>query len=211
MPISHLRKEYSQASLSEQDAALDPMAQFAAWFDDALAAQLPDPNTMTLATCGADGQPSARIVLLKGFGPQGFTWFTNYQSRKAYQLEDNARASLLFYWSELERQVSVEGSVVRLPDEDNDAYFLKRPVSSRLGAIASAQSQPVSDRATLEAKFAHAATTYGDTPPRPPHWGGYRMLPERIEFWQGRCSRLHDRLVYTLHPNGQWLRERLQP
>lgn len=211
MSIAQLRKDYSRASLSEQDASPDPIVQFSIWLDEACKAELPDPNAMSVASVGADGRPSSRILLIKGVDQRGFTWFTNYASRKGRQLDVNPHAALLFYWPELERQVSIEGRVERIPAAESDAYFDSRPLKSRLGAIASAQSEPIADRALLDARFAAAQQTFGDAPPRPANWGGYRLAPERIEFWQGGSGRLHDRLLYTLQPDGQWQRERLQP
>jgi pyridoxamine 5'-phosphate oxidase len=212
MPIASLRQEYSRASLLEQDAASDPFDQFGKWFDEARKAELPDPNAMTLATVDEDGQPSARIVLLKGFDRDGFLWFTNYHSRKGHALQAQPRAALLFYWQQLERQVSIEGRVERISAAESEAYFMSRPRASRIGALASEQSAPIAGREQLDAKFAAAVARVGDDEPmRPAQWGGYRLTPHRIEFWQGRSSRLHDRLVYTLAADQGWLRERLQP
>lgn len=211
MSIAHLRSEYLRASLSEEEALADPLDQFALWFEEARGAGLADPNAMTVSTAAPDGRPSARVVLLKEFDRRGFTWFTNYQSRKGEQLGANPHAVLLFYWGALERQVSIEGRVERVAASESDAYFAVRPLASRVGAIASNQSRPVGGRAQLEAQYAEAARTCGNAPARPAHWGGYRLAPERIEFWQGRSSRLHDRLLYCLQPGGEWRRERLQP
>lgn len=211
MPIAHLRKEYRRASLCEQDSAADPMAQFGRWFDEARQAELPEMNAMSVSTVGANGRPSSRVLLIKGFDARGFTWFTNYGSRKGRELEGNPYAVLLFYWAGLERQVCIEGKVDKVPEAESDAYFASRPLASRLGAIASAQSQPIGDRGQLDAKFAQAEVTCGGEPQRPAQWGGYRLAPDRIEFWQGRSSRLHDRLLYTLQADGGWKRERLQP
>lgn len=211
MTIAHLRKEYVRASLSEHDSAADPIAQFGRWFDDARVAELPDMNAMTLSTVGPGGRPSSRILLVKGFDERGFTWFTNYGSRKGRELEANPHAVMLFWWTGLERQVCIEGRVEKVPAAESDAYFASRPPASQLGAIASAQSQPIASRALLDARFAELETSCGGAPARPGHWGGYRLVPDRIEFWQGRSSRLHDRLLYTLQPGGTWQRERLQP
>ncbi|TFW10607.1 pyridoxamine 5'-phosphate oxidase [Oxalobacteraceae bacterium OM1] len=211
MSIADLRKDYSRASLTETDVLPHPVDQFAKWFDEALAAQVPEANAMTLATVNAEGRPSARIVLIKEFDRRGFTWFTNYASRKGNELAQRPHAALLFYWIELERQVRIEGRVERISAAESDAYFHSRPLPSRIGALASQQSRSVADRTVLEAQVAAAEEQYGDHPPRPEHWGGYRLVPDYLEFWQGRPSRLHDRIVYRLQPDGSWQRERLQP
>ncbi|MDN7862583.1 pyridoxamine 5'-phosphate oxidase [Burkholderia multivorans] len=211
--LADLRINYSRASLDEADAAPDPFAQFDRWFNEALAAKLPEPNTMTLATVGADGRPSARIVLVKGVDERGFVFFTNYESRKGRDLAARPYAALLFYWIELERQVRIEGRVEKTSAEESDRYFASRPVGSRIGAWASEQSAVIDSRATLEAREKAFSERYGDDPPRPPHWGGYRVVPDTLEFWQGRPSRLHDRLVYTRDaaaPHG-WTISRLSP
>jgi pyridoxamine 5'-phosphate oxidase len=211
MSIANLRKDYSHATLDEVDVSPDPIEQFLIWFQQALQAGIPEANAMSVATVGADGRPSSRILLIKDVNQNGFTWFTNYASRKGRELQANPYAALLFHWIGLERQVRIEGRVERLPDEQNDAYFHSRPLKSRLGAIASAQSEPIADRALLEQRFAQVEAEYGDHPVRPAHWGGYRLRPDRVEFWQGRPSRLHDRILYTLGADGSWRRERLQP
>ncbi|MEB0134907.1 pyridoxamine 5'-phosphate oxidase [Actimicrobium sp. CCC2.4] len=211
MSIADLRKDYSQSSLSRADVLDDPIRQFGKWFDEALAAQVPEPNAMSLATVAADGRPSSRIVLIKEFDARGFVWFTNYGSRKGQELQHNGHAALLFHWVELERQVRIEGRVERITDEDNDAYFNSRPLMSRIGAIASAQSEPVASRRELEARFSAAEVASGPAPARPAHWGGYRLVPDYLEFWQGRPSRLHDRIAYQQLSDGNWERERLQP
>lgn len=211
MSIAAIRTDYTQASLSEADTDADPIVQFANWFEQALVAQIREPNAMGVSTVSADGHPSSRILLVKDFDHRGFTWFTNYESRKGEQLANNRYASLLFHWLELERQVRIEGCVERVSEEESDAYFNSRPVKSRLSAIASAQSRPVADRDELERKYAQAEAKYGDHPPRPVHWGGYRLIPDYVEFWQGRASRLHDRIAYTRDVNGNWTRRRLQP
>lgn len=211
MSIANLRKDYSHASLSENEVSADPISQFTKWFDEAIMAKVPEPNAMSLATVGADQRPSSRIVLIKEFDQRGFTWYTNYASRKGKQLQANPHAALLFHWVELERQVRIEGSVTQVPAPESDAYFNSRPLGSRIGAIASEQSEPVTDRAALEEKFVRSEQEQGDHPQRPQHWGGYRLIPDRIEFWQGRRSRLHDRIVYVLEAEGCWLRQRLQP
>jgi pyridoxamine 5'-phosphate oxidase len=211
MSIADLRKDYSQASLSRADVLDDPIAQFEKWFDEALVAHRPEPNSMSVATVAADGRPSSRIVLIKQVDQRGFVWFTNYASRKGQELQHNSHAALLFHWVELERQVRIEGRVERISDEDNDAYFNSRPLMSRLGAIASAQSEPIASRQALEDQFSAAELTSGSAPARPAHWGGFRLVPDYLEFWQGRQSRLHDRIAYQQQPGGHWERERLQP
>jgi len=211
MSISDLRKEYSQASLMKADTLADPVAQFGKWLDEALAAEVPEPTAMSLATVNVDGRPSSRIVLLKQFDGAGFVWYTNYASRKGHDLQGNAHAALLFHWVELERQVRIEGKVVPIPAAESDAYFNSRPLGSRLGAIASAQSESIADRAALERRFIAAEAEQGLQPVRPAHWGGYRLEPNYLEFWQGRRSRLHDRIAYHHQPLAGWMRERLQP
>ncbi|MGR3909341.1 pyridoxamine 5'-phosphate oxidase [Burkholderia sp. SR8] len=211
--LADLRINYSRASLDEADAAPDPFAQFDRWFKEALAAKLPEPNTMTLATVGADGRPSARIVLIKGVDERGFVFFTNYESRKGRDLAAHPHAALLFYWIELERQVRIEGRIEKTSADESDRYFASRPLGSRIGAWASEQSAVIDSRATLEAREQAVAERYGENPPRPPHWGGYRVVPDAIEFWQGRPSRLHDRLLYTRDASAAsgWSISRLSP
>ena len=211
MSIADLRKEYSHASLSESDVLADPIAQFAKWFEEAQNAQIAEPNAMGVATVGADGRPSSRILLIKDFDARGFCWYTNYASRKGHELAQNPHAALLFHWVELERQVRIEGRVERLPAAESEAYFHSRPLASRIGALASEQSQPIASREALEARYAAAQGAHGTTPPRPEHWGGFRLDPETIEFWQGRRSRLHDRIVYQRQQDGSWAHHRLQP
>jgi len=211
--LADLRINYSRASLDEADAAPSPFAQFDRWFKEALAAKLPEPNTMTLATVGDDGRPSARIVLIKAVDDRGFVFFTNYESRKGRDLDANPHAALLFYWIELERQVRIEGHIEKTTEEESDRYFASRPLGSRIGAWASEQSTVIDSRATLEAREKDVSARFGDNPPRPPHWGGYRLVPDSLEFWQGRPSRLHDRLHYTRDdtaPHG-WTISRLSP
>lgn len=205
-----MRNEYMRASLDEADAAADPFAQFQRWFDEAVRAELPTPNAMTLATVAADGTPGARIVLLKGADPQGFVFYTNYQSRKGQELAANPRAVLVFHWIELEREVRIEGAVEKTSAAESDAYFSSRPLGSRHAAIASPQSTVVANRAALETRFAEVAKNQGDQPVRPAHWGGYRLNPILVEFWQGRPNRLHDRLLYT-RSNERWSISRLAP
>jgi pyridoxamine 5'-phosphate oxidase len=210
LSIAALRRDYRGESLNESDLAADPFTQFQRWFDEALRAELPMPNAMTLATAGADGSPSARIVLLKGFDAEGFVFYTNYLSRKGRELAANPRAALVFHWTDLEREVRIEGGVEKVTAAESDEYFASRPLPSRHAAIASPQSEVVASRAVLEADFAAAGAAHGDTAPRPAHWGGYRVKPASVEFWQGRPSRLHDRLLYTLQ-DGHWLLCRLAP
>jgi len=186
------------------------MRQFERWFEDALRAKLPLPNAMTLATVSRDGAPAARVVLLKGVERGGFVFYTNYRSRKGREIDERAQACLVFMWSELERQVRITGRVEKVDAADSDAYFVTRPVGSRLSAWASEQSEKVASRALLEKAMAEAKARYGDSPPRPAHWGGYRVTPAEIEFWQGRADRLHDRLLYTVSA-GSWKIERLAP
>ncbi len=205
------RKDYAQAGLHETDVVANPISQFERWFADATAAQLPEPYAMTLATVDANGRPSARIVLLRGVDPRGFVFFTNYTSRKGQALAVNPYAALIFYWPELERQVRIEGRVSKIDEPESDAYFHSRPQASQLGAWASPQSQPIADRAVLTHRLAVLTTQYGnELPPRPEFWGGYRVEPDVMEFWQGRPSRLHDRILYTM-VDGVWQIGRLAP
>jgi len=210
MNLASLRQEYMRAGLSESDADRDPMRQFERWFEEALAAKLPLPNAMTLATVSRDGAPAARVVLLKGVERGGFVFFTNYRSRKARELDALPKACLVFMWSDLERQVRITGTVEKVDTADSDAYFVTRPLGARHSAWASEQSAKVASRGVLESAMAEAKARYGDSPPRPPHWGGYRLMPAELEFWQGRADRLHDRLLYT-RDAGAWKIERLAP
>ncbi len=211
MDASNLRKEHTSAGLDKADVDHDPVVQFHTWFQNAIDAGLHEPNAMILATATTDGKPSARTVLLKGYDEQGFVFYTNYEGRKAGELETNPRCALLFYWGELERQVRVEGIGSRISEQESDEYFASRPRGSQLGAWASQQSRVVDGRRSLEQKLHSLQAEYEDREvPRPPFWGGYRVEPEAIEFWQGRESRLHDRLVYH-REDGAWRIERLQP
>ncbi|WP_377702158.1 pyridoxamine 5'-phosphate oxidase [Pseudoduganella sp. UC29_71] len=209
--LADLRLDYGRASLDEADTLDHPVDQFAKWFDEAMKAEVFEANAMSVATVGADGKPSSRIVLIKQYDQRGFTWYTNYESQKGHQLAQNPHAALLFFWRELERQVRIEGRVEKTSAEDSDAYFYSRPVKSQLAAVASQQSERIASRAEMEANFAAVEAASGGQPQRPPHWGGYRLVPERVEFWQGRRSRFHDRIVYTLQADGSWKKERLQP
>lgn len=209
--IADLRKSYERAELSEDASQDDPLKQFDQWLHEAIAAEVPEPNAMTVATVGSNLRPSTRVVLIKGYDERGIVWFTNYESQKGLELAGNPFAALQFHWVELERVVRIEGRVEKISVFESDEYFLSRPLDSRIGAWASPQSQVISGRGVLVANAARYAAQFLLQPPRPPHWGGYRLLPDGWQFWQGRKSRLHDRLRYT--PDGQqgWVRERLAP
>ena len=209
--IADLRKSYERAELSEQASLADPLQQFDQWLKQALSGELPEPNAMTLATVSSDMRPSTRVVLIKGYDERGIVWYTNYESRKGHELAGNPFAALQFHWVELERVVRIEGVVEKVSAEESDAYYHSRPLDSRLGAWASPQSEVISGRGVLVANAAKYAAQFLLQPPRPPHWGGYRLKPDNWQFWQGRKSRLHDRLRYTLAADGQWVRERLAP
>jgi pyridoxamine 5'-phosphate oxidase len=210
--IDDRRKNYQRFNLCEDDITPDPIAQFRAWFDEAALSEVPEVNAMALATATADGRPSVRMVLLRGFDERGFCFFTNYESRKAQELEDNPRAALVMFWHELERQVRIEGRIERVSEDESDRYFHGRPPGSRIGAWASPQSRVINSRDALEARYAEVESRYPDGAiPRPANWGGYRVIPDAIEFWQGRPNRLHDRLLYSRRPDGGWTIERLAP
>ena len=214
--LQHLRKSYERAELSESDSHADPLKQFALWLGQAISGQVPEPNAMTVATVASNLRPSTRVVLIKGYDERGIVWYTNYDSRKGEELAGNPYAALQFHWVELERVVRIEGVVEKVSAEESDAYYKSRPLDSRIGAWASPQSQVIPNRGVLVANAAKYGaqflpTMFKDGPPRPPHWGGYRLKPDNWQFWQGRKSRLHDRLRYTLDPQGGWIRERLAP
>ena len=209
--IADLRKSYERAELNEEASQADPLQQFDQWLKEAIASEVPEPNAMTLATVAADGRPSTRVVLVKGYDARGIVWYTNYDSRKGRELAVNSFAALQFHWVSLECLVRIEGRVEKVPAEESDAYFHSRPLDSRIGAWASPQSEVISGRSVLVANAAKYGAKFLLQPPRPPHWGGYRLQPDSWQFWQGRKSRLHDRLRYTLQEGGGWLRERLAP
>lgn len=210
MNIADLRKSYEKAELSEQASHALPLQQFDQWFNEALKSEVPEPNAMTVATVSSDMRPSTRVVLIKDFDERGIVWYTNYASRKGQELAGNPFAALQFHWVELERVVRIEGRVEKVSDDESDTYFKSRPLDSRIGAWASPQSQVIHSRSVLVTNAAKYGAQFLLQPPRPPHWGGYRLVPDRWEFWQGRKSRLHDRLRYRLEA-GQWVRERLAP
>ncbi len=209
--LSDLRKSYERSELSEDASHADPLRQFEQWLQEAISCEVPEPNAMTLATVASNLRPSTRVVLIKGYDERGITWYTNYDSRKGNELAGNPYAALQFHWVEMERLVRIEGRVDKVSDLESDEYFHSRPLDSRIGAWASPQSQVISGRTVLVANAARYGAKFLLQPPRPPHWGGYRLRPDSWQFWQGRKSRLHDRLRYTLTPEKSWLRERLAP
>ncbi|MFZ9296854.1 MAG: pyridoxamine 5'-phosphate oxidase [Hylemonella sp.] len=209
--ISDLRKSYERAELGEDASHPNPLQQFDQWLQEAIRAEIPEPNAMTLASVGSDLRPSTRVVLIKGYDERGIVWYSNYETRKGRELDGNPNAAWQFHWVELERVVRIEGRVGLASAEESDAYYASRPLDSRIGAWASPQSQVIANRGVLVANAARYAAQYLLNPPRPPHWGGFRLVPERWEFWQGRKSRLHDRLRYTLTSDNNWVRERLAP
>ncbi len=209
--LADLRKSYERAELSEDASRADPLQQFDQWLSEAIAAEVPEPNAMTLATVASNLRPSTRVVLIKGYDERGIVWFTNYESRKGQELSGNPYAALQFHWALLERVVRIEGLVEKVSDAESDSYFNSRPLDSRIGAWASPQSRVIAGRSVLVANAARYGAQFLLRPPRPPHWGGFRLQPDRWEFWQGRKSRLHDRLRYTKESNQRWLRERLAP
>lgn len=209
--VADIRTEYRRASLSEEDVNDDPLTQFRQWFDEAVSAKVAEVNAMSLATVNEQGRPSSRIVLIKDMDQRGFTWFTHYTSRKGEELATRPYGALLFFWPELERQVRIEGRVEKISGADSDAYFHSRPISSQHGALASNQSKPIANREQLEHRISEIAHQYGDVVPRPPTWGGFRLVPAYFEFWQGRPSRLHDRIAFIQNAEGGWMKNRLQP
>ncbi len=211
MNLADLRKSYERAELDETASDPNPRLQFERWLNEAISAELPEPNAMTLATVGSDGRPSTRVVLIKGCDERGIVWYTNYDSRKGRELNNQPLAALQFHWVELERVVRIEGAVEVVSAQESDDYFASRPLDSRIGAWASPQSQVIPGRSVLLANAARYSAQFLLNPPRPPHWGGYRLVPDRWEFWQGRASRLHDRLRYRQDADGAWVRERLAP
>jgi len=211
-PIADIRSDYRMKSLLEADVAANPFDQFTCWFDEAVNSEIDEVNAMTLATASSQGIPSARIVLLKGFDQKGFVFFTNYNSQKGKEIAENPFVSLVFFWKELERQVRIDGRIEKIEASESDAYFQSRPVGSRIGAWSSPQSAVITGRSIIENNYLHFEQSFGNNfIPRPSHWGGYKVTPTTIEFWQGRSSRMHDRLLYTLNPNHSWIVERLAP
>ncbi len=210
-PLSDLRKSYELGSLEEHEVASEPLKQFQSWLNEAFEHNIPEPNAMTLATVGSNGRPSSRIVLIKGCDERGIVWFTNYQSRKGRELAGTPFASLQFHWVEMERVVRIEGRVEFVDAVESDEYYASRPLASRIGAWASPQSTVINGRTSIIAKAAEYGMKFGLNPPRPPHWGGYRLVPDYWEFWQGRPSRLHDRISYRLSDQSEWIKDRLAP
>ena len=210
-PLADLRKSYEQGALEEHESASEPLKQFEAWLADALTGGIPEPNAMTVATVSADGRPSTRPVLIKGCDARGIVWYSNYHSRKGRELEANPFAALQFHWVEMERVVRIEGKMEKVSAEESDHYFASRPLTHRIGAWASPQSEIIAGRGQIVARAAEFGLKFGLSPPRPEHWGGYRLVPDYWEFWQGRSSRLHDRIAYRLQDDGSWLRHRLAP
>lgn len=209
--IADIRNEYRLNLFDENDIAASPIEQFTSWWNDALNSEIYEPNAMTLATSTGDGKPSARIVLLKGYDECGFVFFTNYQSHKGKELEENPYAALVFFWKEIERQIRIEGTVEKVSAKESDNYFFSRPEGSRIGAWASPQSEVIADRSLLDENTKRFTEEFKNSIPRPPHWGGYRVMPQKIEFWQGGTNRLHDRIQYTKTAEGSWRAERLAP
>lgn len=210
-PLSDLRKSYELGSLEESEVSSEPLKQFQTWLSEAFEHKIPEPNAMTLATVGTNGRPSSRIVLIKGCDARGIVWFTNYQSRKAQELAALPFASLQFHWVDMERVVRIEGRVEKVDPSESDEYYSSRPLASRIGAWASPQSTVINGRGSIIAKAAEYGLKFGLNPPRPPHWGGYRLVPDYWEFWQGRPSRLHDRIAYRLNDTNEWVKVRLAP
>ena len=210
-PLADLRKSYEQGALEEHESANEPLHQFEAWLAEALERGIPEPNAMTVATVGENGRPSTRPVLIKHCDARGIVWFTNYNSRKGRELEAKPFAALQFHWVELERVVRIEGRVEKVSEAESDDYFASRPLTHRIGAWASPQSEAIDGRGVIVSRAAEYGLKFGLHPPRPSHWGGYRLVPDYWEFWQGRSSRLHDRIAYRLQPDGNWLKQRLAP
>ena len=211
MNIADLRKSYEKAELSESASHANPLQQFEQWLNEAISSQVPEPNAMTLATVGSNLRPSTRVVLIKGYDERGIVWYTNYQSHKGRELAAHPQAALQFFWPELERVVRIEGRVEQISEAESDAYYQTRPLGSRIGAWASPQSEVIPSRAQLESSWAEIQAQQGQDPVRPAHWGGYRLVPTYWEFWQGRPSRLHDRIVYVKQADGAWQIQRLAP